>query len=316
MMMCITIACGCSTRPHYIKCIKPNGAKKPQLLEAALVMQQLRYSGVLEVVRIRREGFPIRVRFLDFYRNYEIFATGKPKEQFPGPARCRSMEQARRCCQLIASWALQAEQYQVGHSLVFLRDDGLELLDAAIKSYLGKRTAKLQAKYRQLVVSRRFKKQRQYAIMCQAFLRMFVQAQQVHAHAPRSRHDPVGRRRQATTRAVRRAVPGDAARAAGGCCHRPAAPGSRHAGPEAVPTTLRSVRGALHSRRHQAAGSRAGDTSAAAVGTPKKRSSVYPTVCFQVHAAPAAAALLPQGQKVHGAGAGGGPHVSVLQTLP
>lgn len=36
------------TEPHYIKCIKPNSAKAPGGWSSALVIQQLRYSGVLE----------------------------------------------------------------------------------------------------------------------------------------------------------------------------------------------------------------------------------------------------------------------------
>jgi len=61
-----------STDPHYIKCIKPNAMQVPLVFNASLVMEQLRYSGVLEVVRIRREGYPVREKFLDFYRNYEV----------------------------------------------------------------------------------------------------------------------------------------------------------------------------------------------------------------------------------------------------
>ncbi|CAN0399526.1 unnamed protein product, partial [Hapterophycus canaliculatus] len=46
------------TEPHYVKCIKPNSAKAPGGWSCPLVMEQLRYSGVLEVVRIRREAYP------------------------------------------------------------------------------------------------------------------------------------------------------------------------------------------------------------------------------------------------------------------
>lgn len=37
------------TEPHYIKCIKPNSAKAPGGWSSPLVIDQLRYSGVLEV---------------------------------------------------------------------------------------------------------------------------------------------------------------------------------------------------------------------------------------------------------------------------
>lgn len=37
------------TEPHYIKCIKPNSGKAPGGWSSPLVIEQLRYSGVLEV---------------------------------------------------------------------------------------------------------------------------------------------------------------------------------------------------------------------------------------------------------------------------
>lgn len=39
------------TEPHYIKCIKPNSAKAPGGWSSPIVIEQLRYSGVLEVWR-------------------------------------------------------------------------------------------------------------------------------------------------------------------------------------------------------------------------------------------------------------------------
>ena len=37
--------------PHFIRCIKPNGSKAPDMFEGFLVMEQLRYSGVLEAIQ-------------------------------------------------------------------------------------------------------------------------------------------------------------------------------------------------------------------------------------------------------------------------
>ena len=34
------------TTPQFVRCIKPNGQKKPSLLEPTLCLEQLRYSGV------------------------------------------------------------------------------------------------------------------------------------------------------------------------------------------------------------------------------------------------------------------------------
>lgn len=39
------------TRPHYIRCLKPNDANAPDALDRARLTEQLRYGGVLEAVR-------------------------------------------------------------------------------------------------------------------------------------------------------------------------------------------------------------------------------------------------------------------------
>ncbi|EGC33935.1 hypothetical protein DICPUDRAFT_98394 [Dictyostelium purpureum] len=47
-----------STNPHYIRCIKPNTEKSPQLFDNLMVLHQLRCSGVIEQLRISRSGYP------------------------------------------------------------------------------------------------------------------------------------------------------------------------------------------------------------------------------------------------------------------
>ena len=45
------------TQPHYIRCIKPNLRKEANSFEAGEVLRQLRYAGMMETIRIRREGY-------------------------------------------------------------------------------------------------------------------------------------------------------------------------------------------------------------------------------------------------------------------
>ena len=63
-----------ATSPHYTKCIKPNNLKEPNTFDEPMILEQLRYSGALEVVRIRQEGWPIAMSFLNFYRIFEVFS--------------------------------------------------------------------------------------------------------------------------------------------------------------------------------------------------------------------------------------------------
>ena len=56
--------------PHFVRCIKPNDLKKAGQIDRTKMAQQLRYTGVLETVRIRKQGFSHRLTFADFLRRY------------------------------------------------------------------------------------------------------------------------------------------------------------------------------------------------------------------------------------------------------
>jgi myosin heavy subunit len=58
------------TEPHYIRCIKPNDFKKPDLFDANLCLLQLRYAGVFDAVTIRQQGFPFRWTHEVFFKRY------------------------------------------------------------------------------------------------------------------------------------------------------------------------------------------------------------------------------------------------------
>eukprot|EP01032_Pedospumella_encystans_P018057 gene18057-20568_t len=164
------------TRPHYIKCVKPNTAKAVQRFQADLVMEQLRYSGVLEVVRIRREGFPIRMTFLDFYKQNYIFATGKPVEQFPDPfTLVGDPVKAKECCASIAEAVLQSHQYQLGHTLIFLRDDGLRVIAEAVTDFRVLQAIKLQAVVRGYFTRLEYQFALVCIVICQSVVRRFTQ---------------------------------------------------------------------------------------------------------------------------------------------
>eukprot|EP00118_Oscarella_pearsei_P013163 m.102222 g.102222 ORF g.102222 m.102222 type:complete len:1858 (+) comp37156_c0_seq6:100-5673(+) len=62
--------------PYFVRCIKPNSSKVCDIFEPDLVMSQLRYSGMMETVRIRRAGFPVRRLFEDFIFRYRVLARG------------------------------------------------------------------------------------------------------------------------------------------------------------------------------------------------------------------------------------------------
>ncbi|KAJ1461588.1 hypothetical protein M885DRAFT_584614 [Pelagophyceae sp. CCMP2097] len=134
-----------STSPHYIKTIKPNAVKAPGGYSNQLVVRQLRCSGVLEVVRIRREGFPTRAPFIELYAAYEallrngVGAGGS--DSFMGFLEARFVDEAeaRRGCKKLLETHLSPETAQLGKSTVFLSIAGQAALDAAVAALYAKR---------------------------------------------------------------------------------------------------------------------------------------------------------------------------------
>uniref|UniRef100_A0A7S3PR52 Myosin motor domain-containing protein n=1 Tax=Aplanochytrium stocchinoi TaxID=215587 RepID=A0A7S3PR52_9STRA len=61
---------------HYIRCIKPNGHKRPGMFERDLVLEQVRYLGMNETVKVRRAGYAFRMEFDRFTAKYKCVMDG------------------------------------------------------------------------------------------------------------------------------------------------------------------------------------------------------------------------------------------------
>jgi len=61
-----------ATSPHYIRCLKPNDELVPDYFDPRNIVEQLRYGGVLEAVRVSRAGYPTRYTHDVFIGRYYI----------------------------------------------------------------------------------------------------------------------------------------------------------------------------------------------------------------------------------------------------
>ncbi|XP_077339685.1 unconventional myosin-Ia isoform X1 [Lithobates pipiens] len=60
--------------PNYIRCLKPNGTKKPSLFDDELMRTQVQYLGLLENVRVRRAGYAFRQVYSAFLDRYKLLS--------------------------------------------------------------------------------------------------------------------------------------------------------------------------------------------------------------------------------------------------
>jgi myosin heavy subunit len=64
---------------HYVRCLKPNEMKKKEYIIPTFVFMQIRYLGVLDSIRVRKDGYPSRKSYRDFFFRFEevCFFPGK-----------------------------------------------------------------------------------------------------------------------------------------------------------------------------------------------------------------------------------------------
>jgi hypothetical protein len=168
-----------STGPHYIKCMKPNNEKKPGLFNGPLMLEQLRYSGVLEVVRIRREGYPWSNSYLNFYNEFEFLGIKKIiSGEFPHAYEC-SEEKARFCATEICSATLglklenvSENLYAFGNTRIFLREEGYNELSSRLNAFLDRCAARVQADIRRYRAVHWYKKAKRMVLRLQSWARM------------------------------------------------------------------------------------------------------------------------------------------------
>ncbi|KAJ3593941.1 hypothetical protein NHX12_006274 [Muraenolepis orangiensis] len=60
------------SEPYFVKCIRSNAEKLPLRFNDDLVLRQLRYTGMLETVRIRQSGYNVKYSFKDFVRHFRV----------------------------------------------------------------------------------------------------------------------------------------------------------------------------------------------------------------------------------------------------
>ncbi|XP_075870455.1 myosin-10 isoform X2 [Nelusetta ayraudi] len=110
-----------NTNPNFVRCIIPNHEKRAGKLEPHLVLDQLRCNGVLEGIRICRQGFPNRIVFQEFRQRYEILTPSAIPKGF--------MDGKQACERMIHALELDPNLFRIGQSKIFFRTGVLAHLE-------------------------------------------------------------------------------------------------------------------------------------------------------------------------------------------
>uniref|UniRef100_A0A7S1ARS7 Myosin motor domain-containing protein n=1 Tax=Noctiluca scintillans TaxID=2966 RepID=A0A7S1ARS7_NOCSC len=121
--------------PHFIRCVKPNEEKKPDIFSGPMVLEQLLLSGVLEAVRIRQQGYVSRLAFSEFIIRYRgimnMYKTRLEKQMRPND-QLNELGAKELVQQLQATdLGLTPNDFAFGKTKVFTKASALGALEAA-----------------------------------------------------------------------------------------------------------------------------------------------------------------------------------------
>uniref|UniRef100_A0A8C7U8B3 Unconventional myosin-IXa-like n=1 Tax=Oncorhynchus mykiss TaxID=8022 RepID=A0A8C7U8B3_ONCMY len=147
------------SEPYFVKCIRSNAEKLPLRFNDALVLRQLRYTGMLETVRIRQSGYSIKYTFQDFVRHFRVLL----------PDRTRPTKSGIR--EFFRQVHLAPAGYQVGNTMVFLREAERQRLQALLHTEVLRCIVTLQRRFRARLERKHFIRMRQAADVIQRWWR-------------------------------------------------------------------------------------------------------------------------------------------------
>lgn len=146
------------TQTRFVRCVKTNGLLKPQIFDKPSVLRQLKTSGVMSALEIRRAGYPTRLLYKDFVNQFRVFDVSKgPHEHARLPsmgnpssprnaaaAKGHKAIAARMMTHPEAMAAVTQEQYRLGVTKIFFQADVLIALQTVKDRILLPYAVKIQ----------------------------------------------------------------------------------------------------------------------------------------------------------------------------
>uniref|UniRef100_A0A673M329 non-specific serine/threonine protein kinase n=1 Tax=Sinocyclocheilus rhinocerous TaxID=307959 RepID=A0A673M329_9TELE len=155
--------------PHFVRCIKPNDDRQALLFNKERVMVQLRYTGILETVNIRRQGYSHRILIEEFVNRYYYLAF-----------RAHQMPQGSRENAIIILQRAKLDNWVLGKTKVFLKYYHVEQLNLMLREVIA-RVVLMQAYTKGWLGARRYRREREKrnngAIIIQSAWRGYVARQ-------------------------------------------------------------------------------------------------------------------------------------------
>ncbi|XP_063074529.1 unconventional myosin-IXb isoform X2 [Engraulis encrasicolus] len=147
--------------PFFVRCIRSNAEKLEMQFDEALVLRQLRYTGMLETVCIRRSGYGAKYTFKEFVNHFQVLLPKKvqsPKEDITS---------------LLQKLDVKETNYQIGQTKVFLRESERQRLQETLHRTVMKSITTLQRWFKACLMRKHYLYKKDSAIIIQRAWRNF-----------------------------------------------------------------------------------------------------------------------------------------------
>lgn len=148
--------------PWFIRCIKPNNDKHALRMDMPCVLQQLRYLGMLDTIRIRQKGYPVRLRFQHFVERYRHMIKGPLPRGTPYRELCRSV------LDNLARTGIEGPDFQLGATRVFLREAQHRTLESGRSERLRNAAVIIQRNVRGMLSRKKLQRKKRAVVKIQS----------------------------------------------------------------------------------------------------------------------------------------------------
>ncbi|XP_075137034.1 unconventional myosin-IXb isoform X2 [Leptodactylus fuscus] len=148
--------------PFFIRCIRSNSEKMEMTFDETLVLQQLRYTGMLETVRIRRSGYSAKYTYQEFKDQFQVLLSKS----------ATTLKEDITC--LLERIGLDPHNYQLGKTKVFMKEPERQKLQDTLHQAVIRKIILLQSLFRMVVERRNFLRMKSATVTIQAYWRSYV----------------------------------------------------------------------------------------------------------------------------------------------
>ncbi|XP_029309777.1 unconventional myosin-IXb isoform X2 [Cottoperca gobio] len=147
--------------PFFIFCVRSNAEKKELHFDDELVLRQIKYTGILQMVHIQKSGYSAKYTFKEFVKKFRMLL---PKGAAVTP---------EHIAELFEWMELDKSSYQIGKTKVFLKEKERQLLQDTHNKALMRHIIVLQRWFRACLMRSHFLQKKDATMIIQRSWREF-----------------------------------------------------------------------------------------------------------------------------------------------